>query len=163
VRTTRASPWGAAYPVTEVANPPGGPAKDFAPSVDAVETTFMFSSNRLGSQSYDIYEATRPGSGMPWGTPTLVPGINGAVDDWDPFVAQGGLVVFFTSVRQGAGDLFWAARQSTAEAFPPPQPLVDLNSTAYDSDASFSQDLTYVIFDSTRGGTTDLYEAHAVF
>jgi hypothetical protein len=161
LRLSRQSPWGPPYAVAELANAPGGPAKDFAPAVDAVETTFMFGSNRLGSRGYDVYYATRPGGGMPWGTPLLVPGINGPLDDWDPFVAQGGLVVFFTSTRSGGGDIFWAARQSTAEPFPSPQPVTDLNSSAYDSDPTLSVDLTYVVFDSSRNGTSDLYEAHA--
>ena len=162
-RTSRATPWGPPVPVTELANLPGATGKDFAPAVDAVETTLVFGSKRLGSQEYDIYYATRAAGGLPWGTPMLVPGINGPFEDWDPFVAQGGLVVFFTSLRQGSGDIFWAARQSTAEAFPSPQPVIDLNSENYDSDVTLSVDLTYVMFDSTRGGSSDLYEAHAAF
>jgi hypothetical protein len=163
VRASRAAPWGPPSAVTEVANVPGASGKDFAPAVDAVETTLVFGSSRLGSQEYDIYYATRASGGMPWGTPMLVPGINGPLDDWDPFVAQGGLVIFFTSTRQAGGDIFWAARQSTAEAFPPPQPVIDLNSASYDSDVTLSVDLTYVMFDSTRAGSSDLYEAHTAF
>jgi hypothetical protein len=161
VRASRSASWGAPSPVPELANLPGGPAKDASPALDAPETTVMFGSNRLGAQAFDVYFAVRAASGMPWGTPQLVPGINGPFDDWDPFVAQGGLVVFFTSTRQGAGDMFWSARQSTAEPFPAPQPLIDLNSPASDSDATLSQDLTYIVFDSTRSGPSKLYEAHS--
>lgn len=159
LRPSRNAPWGMAFPVAEFASSPGGPVRDFAPAMDATETMVMFSSNRLGSASYDVYFATRPGGGMPWGTPRLAPGINGPSEDLDPFVAQGGLVVFFASTRQGGGDLLWSARQSTAEDFPAALPLTDLNSSAYDSDPTLSQDLTYMIFDSNRSGTFALYEA----
>lgn len=159
LRPSRSSSWGMPFPVAEFSSSPGGPVRDFAPAMDATETMVMFSSNRLGSASYDVYFATRSGGGMPWGTPRLVPGINGPSEDLDPFVAQGGLVVFFASTRQGGGDLFWSARQSTTEDFPAALPLTDLNSSAYDSDPALSQDLTYMIFDSNRGGTFALYEA----
>ena len=71
-------------------------------------------------------------------------------------------MVFFTSSRSGAGDIFWSVRQSTTEPFPAPVPLVDLNSPAYDSDPSLSQDLTYILFDSQRSGVSDIYEAHSL-
>lgn len=163
LRPSRSAPWGPAFPVPELANPPGGPARDFALGMEAAETLLMFSSNRRGALAYDIYFATRTGGGLPWEDPMRVSGINGPLDDWDPFVAQGGLVVFFASTRTGAGDLFFSARQSTAEAFPTPQPLVDLNSPSFESDPTLSQDLTYIMFDSDRSGNSEIYEAHVVF
>jgi hypothetical protein len=163
LRPNRAASWGPPFPVSELANPSGGPARDFALAMEAAETLVMFSSNRRGALAYDVYFATRTGGGLPWGTPALVPGINGALDDWDPFVAQGGLAVFFASTRSGGGDLFASTRQSTNEAFPTPQPLDDLNSPAFESDPTLTQDLTYIMFDSNRTGNSELYEAHAVF
>ena len=125
--------------------------------------TMMFGSNRLGSMSYDVYVTTRTAGSGPWGAVSKVPGVNGAFDDWDPFVAQGGLVIFFTSMRQGAGDIFWSARESTREPFPPPTSLADINSSAYDSDPSLSPDANYMLFDSRRTGNSEIYEARAIW
>lgn len=157
-RATRQDFWSPPQIVSELATP----AKDFAPTIDATETTMMFGSNRMGSLSYDVHVTTRAAATGPWGAVSKVPGVNGPFDDWDPFVAQGGLVIFFTSVRQGAGDIFWAVRQSTTEPFPPATALVDINSAAYDSDATLSPDLTYMLFDSRRTGNSEIYETHAV-
>ena len=81
-------------------------------------------------------------------------------DEYDPFVAQGGLVVFFTSMRSGMGDIYWSSRRSLAEPFAPPVPLDDLNSNAYDSDATLSPDLGHhdVLVD-TLGQRGDLRDA----
>lgn len=157
-RPTRNDPWAAPQVVTEIATS----AKDFGPSIDASETLMFFSSSRPGSMGVDVYSSARANTKVPWGAPRLVPGLNGPYDDKDPFVAEGGLVVFFTSTRSGAGDLFWSERQSTNEAFPTPVPLVDLNSPAYDSDPTLSLDLGYIMFDTARTGISDIYEAHAI-
>ena len=83
-------------------------------------------------------------------------------DEYDPFVAQGGLIVFFTSMQSGAGDIYWSSRRSLGEPFGPPVPLDDLNSAAYDSDASLSPDLGYMMFSSTRSGNAEIYETTAI-
>jgi hypothetical protein len=157
-RASRSDPWGAPASVPELASA----ADDLGPAVDATETTMFFGSNRALAASYDVFSSTRPTTIEPWGAPSPVPGVNGPFDDKAPFVAQGGLIVFFTSSRTGAGDLYWSTRQSTAEPFPSPLPMVELNSPAYDSDPSLSQDLTYILFDSQRSGISDIYEAHAI-
>ncbi len=51
--------------------------------------------------NYDLYWSSRPSVGSPWGAPQPVPGVNSASDEYDPFVAQGGLVIFFTSMKIG--------------------------------------------------------------
>lgn len=158
-RPTRQDHWAAPQILSELVTS----AKDFAPTIDATETTMMFGSNRVGSTAYDVHVTTRTAGSGPWGPVSRVPGVNGAFDDWDPFVAQGGLVIFFTSMRQGAGDIFWSARQSTSGPFPAPTPLDDINSTAYDSDATLSPDLTYMLFDSRRTGNSEIYEARAIW
>ncbi len=160
-RATRTAPWAAPQPVTELAAVSGN---DLGPSLDAAETTIFFGSSRPGSVGgYDLFFSTRPNTSAPWSVPRPVPGINTSFDEREPFVAQGGLEVYFTSSRTGAGDLYWSVRQSTTEPFATPLPLVDLNSpTAYDSDPTLSQDLTYILFDSQRSGVSDIYEAHTV-
>ncbi len=92
-----------------------------------------------------------------------VPGLDTAADEADPFVAQGGLVVFFTLTRvRSEGDLYWSVRRSTDASFPPPWPLTDVNSPAIESDPTLSVDLLYLMFASSRSGNTEIYESHAL-
>jgi len=163
-RASRAAAWDPPAPVTEL----GSDSVDFAPAVDATETTMYFSSDRanvggtVGGADFDIYASTRTGPGTPWGWPAPVAGIASNDDEYDPFVAQGGLVVFFTSMRSGMGDIYWSSRRSLAEPFAMPSPVDDLNSNAYDSDTTLSPDLGTLMFSSTRSGNAEIYEATAL-
>ena len=157
-RPSRQASWAPPVPVVELA----GPNFDSAPSVDAAETSLFFASMRQGFPSTDIYASTRATVTSPWGPPERVPGLDTSADESDPFVAQGGLVVFFTLTRAGQSDLYWSARRSTDASFPPPLPLDDVNSPAVDSDATLSADLLYLMFASARSGNTDIYESHAL-
>ena len=167
-RSTRVNrmPWSTPVPVGELASP----NFDTAPSVDATQTVMFFSSLRTSSTpgqpsttGTDIFSSTRPAVGAPWGLPERVAGLDSFLDESDPFVAQGGLVVFFTLSRTNQpGDLYWSRRRSTEGAFPPPQPLVDVNSPFIDADATLSADLLYLMFASNRSGNTEIYESHAL-
>jgi Tol biopolymer transport system component len=159
-RSSRGGAWAAPQAVPDLAAAGGN---DLGPSLDAAETTIFFGSSRAGSVGgYDLFFSTRVNTNAPWAVPRPVPGVNSAFDEKEPFVAQGGLVVFFTSSRSGAGDVFWSVRQSTNEPFMAPMPLVEIDSPAWDSDPSLSQDLTYILFDSQRSGVSDIYEAHTI-
>lgn len=151
-------PWDIPVPVVELASP----SFDAAPSVDATETTLFFASIRPGSAGSDIYYSTRVTVSSPWTGPLRVPGLDTPFDEGDPFVAQGGLVVFFTLTRGGQSDLFWSARRSTDAPFAFALPVADVNSPFIDSDASLSPDLLYLMFASTRSGNFEIYETHAV-
>jgi predicted neuraminidase len=157
-RASRSDAWGAPSAVPELA----GNKVDFAPAVDATGTLLFFSSNRAGSAGFDLYASSRANVRDAWGAPTLISGLNSDSDEYDPFVAQGGLVVFFTSMRSGAGDIFWSARQSTAEAFETPTRLDDIDSDSYDSDSTLSPDRSYMMFSSTRSGNAEIYETHSL-
>jgi hypothetical protein len=163
-RASRTAAWSAPAPVAELASG----AADFAPVVDATETMLFFSSDRVdlagsaGGANYDLYWSSRPTPGSAWGAPQVVPGVNSSSDEYDPFVAQGGLVIFFTSMKSGAGDIYWSARQSLAQPFETPVLLSDVDSTAYDSDSSLSPDLSYMMLSSTRSGNAEIYETHAI-
>jgi hypothetical protein len=162
-RASRAAAWDPPAAVAELASG----SVDFAPAVDATETTLYLSSDRTstaataGGADFELYASTRAGTTAPWAWPVLLPGINSDSDEYDPFVAQGGLVVFFTSMRSGMGDIYWSSRRSLAEAFAPPVPLTDLNSYDYDSDSTLSPDLGYMMFSSTRSGNAEIYETSA--
>jgi Tol biopolymer transport system component len=163
-RASRAAAWNAPAPVAELSSG----AADFAPVVDATETMLFFSSDRVdlagsaGGANYDLYWSSRPDASGAWSAPQPVPGVNSPSDEYDPFVAQGGLVIFFTSMKSGAGDIYWSSRQSISAAFGTPVLLTDIDSTAYDSDSSLSPDLGYMMLSSTRSGNAEVYETHAV-
>lgn len=164
-RASRAAGWDPPAPVAELASG----SVDFAPAVDATETTMLMSSDRAtaaataGGADFDIYVATRATPAAAWAWPAQAPGVNSVDDEYDPFVAQAGLVVFFTSMRSGLGDLYWSSRSSLTDAFAPPVPLTDLNSPAYyDSDSTLSPDLGTMMFSSTRSGNAEIYETRAV-
>jgi hypothetical protein len=159
-RASTLVPWAAPLPVTELASS----SFDTAPSVDATETIMFFSSFRSPFPSYDIYSSTRASVTAPWSAPVRVPGLDTSVDEADPFVAQGGLVVFFTLTRtpMGQGDLYWSARRSTDAPFPTPVPVAGVNSPFPDQDPALSPDLLYLMFASSRSGDFEIYESWSV-
>lgn len=158
----RAAPgmaWGAPHAVPELA---GGFA-DRDPAVDDTERTLYFSSNRAGDGGFDLYVATRPALNASWEAPAPVPGINTADKELDPFVAGGGLLLFFA--RTGPteeGDIYLSTRGSTTAPWSPAVPLDSINSKSYDSDPSVSVDLSYMMFSSKRTGNGEIYEARAL-
>jgi Tol biopolymer transport system component len=154
-RATRSDPWLTPTPVSELASG----SIDFAPVVDAAETTMAFTSNRPGGGGYDIYFTTRASTADPWGAAVATPGaVNGASDEYDPFVSSDDLVLFFTSMRSGMGDIYWTARRSIDDPFQEPTLMTELDSADYDSDSTLSPDLTYMMFSSTRSGNAEIYE-----
>jgi len=102
----------------------------------------------------------------PWEAPAPVPGINTADDEADPFIAASGLLLFMTRIGPtNSADIYWSARPSATEPWAAAVPLASINSPSYDSDASLSPDLSYIMFTSERSGNsanTDIYEAHAL-
>ena len=89
-----------------------------------------------------------------------VPRINSMGNDWDAFLGDHGLQIFFNSDRAGkAGDLYVATRSSPAAMFATPSPLTELNSPANDTDPALSRDLHYIMFGSSRSGSPEIYEA----
>ena len=168
-RSTRASlqaQWTTPVPVSELASP----NFDSAPSVDTAQTTMFFASLRQQSATgTDIYSSTRATVAAPWSTPERVPGLDTLLEEADPFVAQGGLVVFFTLSRLGSpsapgqpGDLYMASRRSTDAPFLTSLPLEEVNSPFVDADPALSADLLYLMFASNRSGNTEIYESHAL-
>ncbi|HEY4186582.1 MAG TPA: hypothetical protein VGP07_16010 [Polyangia bacterium] len=158
-RASRADAWQTPTPVAELASG----SIDFAPVVDSTGTTMAFTSNRPGGGGYDIYFATRSTSADVWGAVAAAPGaVNSASDEYDPFVSGDDRVLFFTSMRSGAGDIYWTARRSVDDPFQAPTLLTELDSADYDSDSTLSPDLTYMMFSSTRSGNAELYETTAL-
>lgn len=114
-RKTTSSPWGAPVNVGAPVNTPGA---DVWPSISKDGLSLFFSSTRTsGSNTYRIYEAKRPSTDSPWGTPVLLgPTVNTAISD-HPSIAPNGLVLFFASNRPGGyGGLdIWMVTRATTD------------------------------------------------
>jgi Tol biopolymer transport system component len=120
-----------------------------------------FASDRAGGTAQDMYFSARPDKSSPWSPPVLIPLVNSTANDWDAFLGDHALQIFFNSDRAGmAGDLYFATRTSSAATFGPVLPLTELNSPANDTDPTLSRDLRYIMFGSNRSGDPEIYEAH---
>ncbi len=118
--------------------------------------------HRAGQTSVDTFIATRGSLTATWGKLSLVPGANTPdAGEFSPSSAAANRVLVFDADRPGGPggrDIYFAVR-STTGAFDRGQLLGDLNSAADDEDPWISDDLSYIVFSSSRGGGKDLYEA----
>jgi hypothetical protein len=114
-----------------------------------------------GTQTYDIFLATRDAGDAPWSEPVRVEELSTANNDASPFLIEGGLLMYFSSNRATLQDtdIYSSRREAEGEPFAEPLAVAGVNSTANDSDPWVAPDLRYIIFASTRDGTFNLYEA----
>jgi len=85
-------------------------AGDADPTLSPDELLIVFSSSRGGGAGgSDLWYATRATSSATWGTPKLVPDVNGGGNDGDPFVSANGCRLYFASDTLGQGFTLWAA------------------------------------------------------
>jgi hypothetical protein len=155
-RASRASAWPMPTEVTELSSD----GNEVAPATDENDLLMAFASDRAGGTAQDIYFSARPDKSSPWSPPVLVPRINSTANDWDPFLGDHALQIFFNSDRGGmAGDLYLATRSSPTATFGPVLPLTECNSPANDTDPTLSRDLRYIMFGSNRSGNPEIYEA----
>jgi len=156
-RASRTSAWPTPTEVTELSSD----GEDIAPATDEDDLLMAFASDRGGTTSQDIYFSARPDRSSPWSPPVQVPRINSTAHDWDAFLGDHALQIFFNSDRGGmAGDLYFATRSSSTAMFGPVVPLTELNSPANDTDPTLSRDLRFIMFGSNRSGDPEIYEAH---
>ena len=148
------------------------PQADFDPSVKHDGLSIYFATNRPGGTGggSDIWTATRPSLGSPFGTPTpLSTNVNTTSQDIEPAIRFDGLQMYFrrsmeTPVPDAPdADLFVANRASTGDPFGAAVPAGSaLNSPSFDGSPEFSADGLTMIFSSTRPGgtgTADLWSA----
>jgi Tol biopolymer transport system component len=155
-RLSRASAWGPPTEVTELSSD----ANDLAPATSEDDLLMAFASDRPGSAAQDMYFSARPDKSSPWSPPVLIPRVNSNANDWDAFLGDHALQIFFNSDRGGmGGDLYFASRTSSSATFGAVSPLSELNSPANDSDPMLSRDLRYIMFGSNRSGNPEIYEA----
>jgi len=181
-RATRASAWSPPVNVValnstadDIPRPPG--ERGLVMPMSSTKTT----SANPSSTNYQLYLATRPTPGAPFGAPVAIPELDQADRSTvDGFLTDDGLTMFFSSaplaepadaavsVSDGGrtadggaanSDLFVAWRRSTSELFSVPQALVDLNTTADERDPWLTPDGTTLYFTSDRGGVLNIYTA----
>jgi hypothetical protein len=82
---------------------------DECPWIDATGLLVLFSSDRPGGQAgYDIWYVTRGAPKAGFSTPALLPGVNSASADGDPWLSADRKTIYFQSDRNGNGDIFVA-------------------------------------------------------
>lgn len=89
----------------------------------------------------------------PWGTPRLVDEVSDTLtDEDDPTFTADGLELFFNSDRNVAddSDIFVSTRNSTSEPWGAPQEVVELNTTADDTNMALAPDGLTMWFGSER-------------
>lgn len=146
------------------------------PWMAAAGNELVFSSNRTGSASYDIYIATRADTTVPWGTPSRVPALSSEQADSRVTFSADGLTVYLTSDRQGTkgGSDVWRATRTTPTgtfATPDQATVASVNSAGDEHDAYLSNDglSLYIargtpptLAVATRASSADSFDAPAV-
>lgn len=153
IRATREDPWDTPQHVAAF----GGHIAP-APSADLLR---MGLSVLMGDDEHrEIVESIRASVDAEWAPFQAIAGLNVEADDSTPFLFGEGLVLFFSSARSGAGDLYWTSRPDFESPVATPQPLTELNDAqALDTHPHVAADGKRIYFGSLRSGMADLYEA----
>jgi WD40-like Beta Propeller Repeat len=160
-RTSVKDPW--ELP-TNVGAPVNSAANDFCPTISRDGHLFYFVSNRSGGCGGDDIYTTRlrPDGWDP--VENLGCEVNSAANEASPLPLPEraeGPVLYFSSTRSGAGDLFRSV--SHGGVFGPAEPLAGVNSpTANDGQPNLRRDGLEIFFFSTRPGglgAQDLYSS----
>ncbi|HEY4244878.1 MAG TPA: hypothetical protein VGM88_33920 [Kofleriaceae bacterium] len=112
------------------------------------------------NQHQNIRFARRNTTSDDWTMVADVGGVNSGTGDADPTVANGDLLILFSSRRAGNGDadLYYATRAHRDDAFGTPVALGTLDTADDDGDPWLSTDGCRLYFASDRGGDWDIYE-----
>ena len=128
---------------------------DFPSYITPDELTIYIASDRTGTMgSYDVYVATRTGTGLPFDPPTNVTELNSTDADLSAMLDASGLTLYMTSFRTGDYDVYFATRPDTSSPFSTPAPITVVNSSADDSDVMLTPDGTGIYIASNRAGSS---------
>jgi hypothetical protein len=129
-----------------------------------------FSSNRPGGFAADLDPNKAPDSdlysaewkGGRYQAPSLVPGVNTAAEEGQPYIQRDALELYFFSTRpggKGVQDIWMASREKAHDAWSVPVNLGDnVNSAAAETRPSLSWDGSTLYFGSTRTtGEANIY------
>jgi Tol biopolymer transport system component len=136
-RPDRYSPFGPVVAIAEL-NSPGDETKL---SMTADELVVVWSTNRQGSQGYDLWEATRTSTALPFGPPTQMTlgQVNDSLEQFDPHISGDGLRLYYAPLNGPNQFVDFAVRASRTSNFGAPTNVTDLG-TNRNGDPSLSPD-----------------------
>jgi Tol biopolymer transport system component len=114
---------------------------------DGLTLLLEFTNNSSGA---DIEVATRAAANAPFSSHSPLPVITTTAAEFNPWISEDGLALYFTSDRDGFNDIFASTRASTNDAFSTPVAVSELNSSYGDYMGAVSRDGLEIIFESTR-------------
>jgi len=110
----------------------------------------------------DIKVATRASTSASFSALTSIPEINStSVNDFNPWISDDGLTLYFTSSRNGSHDIFKTIRTSGG-VFDSPVAVDELNTNLGDYMGALSEDGLEIVFASRRnnaGANDDIFHA----
>jgi hypothetical protein len=125
------------------------------PEISRDELTLYFDAvGGGGPGGIDIWVATRTSRSDPFGAPALVPGVNTAANDHQPFLETNGLALYFMSNRDEVqNDLFLVTRPDLSSAFSAPAKLTmfGLSPGVGEYGADISEDGTTMVLSIDSG------------
>ena len=163
-RTTKSDPWGQAVNAGPKINTTADEALPWI-SKDGLE--MYFTSNKPGSQSYDIWVARRTTRDSDWGTPVnLGLTVNSASVDESASLSEDGLTLYVMSNRAGgygAYDIWLTKRRTVADGWGQAKNAgPKVNSPGFEYGARVSPDGCTLYFGSERpgglGGFGDIWQ-----
>lgn len=129
------------------------------PSLTADGLTMFLQAN-IGSSAFDIHVTTRTSSAAIFSMHAPVANINTVSNEGNPMISDNGLVLYFSSDRAGAFDIFKSTRANTGSSFNTPVAISELNTTTDDFTPVLSKDGLEIFFASKRvHSTVDIFHA----
>lgn len=128
-------------------------AADTAPHLSIDGSTMHFAS--FSSGNWEIWSATRPSRGAPFGTPVHETALGTSSTESGPFLAADGLEILFESLQtggQGGFDILRATRPAPNAPWGTPTFVTELNSSASEASPSMTADGTEIYLLSTGFG-----------
>ncbi len=120
-------------------------ARDTDPSFTEDLRELYFMSDRTGHK--EIWRSLRPAASDPWGTPELVPELNGTSGGENPFVSNDGLSIwFFTDRDRSLGSIWHSTRAARSAPWEPPEPRSELALTTGSSDVCVAVNSAETLF-----------------
>ena len=135
------------------------------PSVTSDELTIVFvGGNPTGdARGADLYMATRANNTSSFGNIAPLININSSYMDIDPFISPDGLSLYFTSSRDGMGQLYESTRSSLTDSFGAAQAVTFINQPNLQmGGASLSNDGQSLYFNMYNGNNWDMYVSYNV-
>jgi hypothetical protein len=116
----------------------------------------------VDSAGIAIHFAVRSDLNAAFSAQMVVPVIDTTAAEFNPWISEDGLTLYFTSNRDGYNDIFISTRPSTTADFTKPVAVAELNSSGGDYMGALSSDGLEIFFGSSRDtnlGNDDIFHA----